>query len=193
MKMITAEDIRNVFGELINQIENPSLQEQVVSAWVEGCRQGNWTSLEALQKMPFTLLTETCGISFIEHTIAVTRGAIGLLDAQISSYHTMPYPVDRDVLIAGGLLHDVGKLMESEPDGQGGYRKSYQGKIARHPISGTALAVQCGISGPILNIIACHAKEGEGRPQCLETVLIHQADYATFNPLVMKAKGILIE
>jgi hypothetical protein len=43
-----------------------------------------------------------------------------------------------------------------------------------------------------LNTIACHAKEGDGRPQRLETVLIHQADFATFNPLVMMQKDLLI-
>jgi len=45
----------------------------------------------------------------------------------------------------------------------------------------------------ILNTIACHAKEGEGRPQVIETILIHQADFATFNPLVMMNGGTLIE
>jgi len=49
------------------------------------------------------------------------------------------------------------------------------------------------LPGAILNIIVCHAKEGEGRPQVVETVLIHQADFATFDPLVMKQKGTLIE
>ncbi len=41
-------------------------------------------------------------------------------------------------------------------------------------------------------MVACHAKEGEGRPQMVETVLIHQADYATFDPLVMLEKKTLI-
>jgi len=43
-----------------------------------------------------------------------------------------------------------------------------------------------------VNIVACHGKEGEGRPQVIETVLIHQADFSTFNPLVMLQKGELI-
>jgi hypothetical protein len=63
----------------------------------------------------------------------------------------------------------------------------------RHPISGTVIAAMAGLPDEILNIIACHAKEGEGRPQVLETVLIHLADFATFDPLVMKEKGSLIE
>jgi guanylate kinase len=53
--------------------------------------------------------------------------------------------VNYDRLLAGGLLHDVGKLLETEKDGQGGYRKSRGGQCLRHPISGTALAVEAGI------------------------------------------------
>jgi hypothetical protein len=45
----------------------------------------------------------------------------------------------------------------------------------------------------MVNIVACHAKEGEGRPQVIETVFIHQADFATFDPLVMLEKGSLIQ
>ena len=96
-----------------------------------------------------------------------------------------------DRLIAAGLLHDVGKLLEFEPDETGGYRKSHLGRCARHPISGAILAAECGADEELVNTIACHAKEGDGRPQVVETVLIHQADFATFNPLVMKAAGKL--
>ena len=32
-----------------------------------------------------------------------------------------------------------------------------------------------GLDEEVINTIACHAKEGEGRPQVIETTLIHQA------------------
>ena len=113
--------------------------------------------------------------------------------AQEQAYREMPYAIDHDRLLAGGLLHDVGKLLEFEPDGKGGYRKSRLGMCARHPISGTAVAYEVGLPDEVLNTIACHAKEGDGRPQCVETVLIHQADFATFNPLVMMESKTLIQ
>ena len=191
--MVKANEIRELFDALLPMIEDEDLRQKVVDVFLEGCKQGGWSSVEQLKAMPFTLLTDTHGINFIEHTIAVTKGALGLYQAQLESYQSLPYPISRDILIAGGILHDVGKLLEIEEDGHGGYRKSYHGKIARHPISGTVLAAQCGLSGPILNTIACHAKEGDGRPQRLETILIHQADFATFDPLVMLQKGNLIK
>jgi putative nucleotidyltransferase with HDIG domain len=190
--VITAKDIEGLFHDQLSSIENEDTRKQTVATWVEAAKLGGWQSVEELEAMPFTLLTKTHGISLIEHTIAVTEGALALADAQESAYSRMPYKVNMDRLIAGGLLHDVGKLLETEKDEKGGFRKSLKGMYARHPISGAILAAQCGLPDDIVNTIACHAKEGEGAPKVLETVLIHQADFATFDPLVMLEKGQLI-
>ena len=191
--MITDRDIKSVFGSILERIGNTELREKVVKAYVLACERGGWKSLDDLRAMPFTLLTNTRGLNFIEHTIAVTEGAYGLAKAQEAAYREVPYQIDYDRLLAGGLLHDVGKLLEFERDEQGNFRKSRAGMCARHPITGTAVAYEVGLSNEMLNTIACHAKEGDGRPQVLETVLIHQADFGTFNPLVMMEKGTLIQ
>ncbi len=192
--MITDKDIRSLFASVLERIQNPDLREKVVKTWLLACERGGWGGVDELKNMPFTLLTKTHGVSFIQHTLAVTEGAYGLARAQEVAYAKLPYKIDYDRLLAGGLLHDVGKLVETEKDGAGGYRKSRAGACLRHPISGTALAVEAGIRDEtVLNTIACHAKEGEGAPKCLETVLIHQADFATFDPLVMMEKGNLIQ
>ena len=191
--MIRAEDIQKLFDSQLSRVQNHKLREGVVKTWVLACQRGGYETVEQLVAMPFTLLTNSHGISFVEHTIAVTEGAIGLAEAQRMTYRAMPYIIDMDRLIAGGLLHDVGKLVEIAPDGHGGYMKSRDGKCLRHPISGTVLAAEAGLAPEVLNTIACHAKEGEGCPQVIETVLIHQADFATFLPLTMKSAGSLIE
>jgi putative nucleotidyltransferase with HDIG domain len=191
--MITEKDIQSVFGSILERIHDADLRSKTVKAWVLACQRGGWKTLDELRAMPFTLLTNTRGVNFIEHTIAVTEGAYGLAKAQEVAYRELPYKIDYDRLLAGGLLHDVGKLLEFERDDQGNFRKSRSGMCARHPISGTAVAYEVGLSDEVLNTIACHAKEGDGRPQVLETVLIHQADFGTFNPLVMMQKGDLIQ
>lgn len=191
--MIERQEIEKLFAEHLGRIHNEKLRGQVVDIWHLGCKEGHWQSVEQLRQMPFTLLTDARGVNFIEHTLAVTEGAVALAEAMRKHYARMPHAVDMDRLIAGGLLHDVGKLLEIESDGQGGWRKSLSGMCARHPISGAMLAARAGADDRLINVIACHAKEGEGRPQVVETVLIHQADFATFNPLVMLKAGTLIE
>jgi putative nucleotidyltransferase with HDIG domain len=189
---MTRQEIADLLQPWIGRIREEDLREKVITCWEIALGRSGYRTPAELEKMPFTLLTETRGLNFVEHTLAVTAGAVGLAQAQAAHYRAMPYAVDMDRLIAGGLLHDVGKILEIEPDGKGCHRKSRNGFCVRHPISGTALAAEAGLPEEVLNCIACHAKEGEGRPQVLETVLIHQADYATFDPLVMMAKGTLI-
>jgi putative nucleotidyltransferase with HDIG domain len=191
--MIRDDDIRSLFALQLQRIRNPELRNAVVKAWVLGCERGGYSDLAQLKQMPFTLLTDCCGVSFVEHTIAVTEGAIALAEAQTRTYASMPYNIDIDRLVAGALLHDVGKLVEIQQTTDGKHAKSHTGKCMRHPISGTVLGALAGLPDEVLNVIACHAKEGEGRPQVVETVLVHLADFATFDPLVMKNKGTLIE
>ena len=180
-----------VFGPILEKIEDNDIKEKTIQAWVMAAEEGGWKTDE-IEKIPFTLLTDTKGLNLIEHTIAVTIGAEGLANSVLETYKSMPYEINMDYLYAGGLLHDVGKLQEFEyKDGK--YQKSHAGKCARHPISGAIFASKVGLCDAIINTIANHAKEGDGRPKRIETVLIHQADFATFDPLVMMTKGLLIE
>ena len=191
--MITADDIRALFNDLLERITDQDLRERTVQAWMIACREGGWTEAEDLDRMPFSLLTDCGGIGIIAHTRAVTWGALGLAEGQVRAYDKMPYEVDFDRLIAGALLHDVGKLLEIEPDGSGGYRMSHNGRCTRHPISGTVVAAQAGLPLEIQNMIACHSAEGNGRPKVVETVFVHQADFAAFDPFTMRAGLKLIE
>ena len=183
------DKIKALFRKQLDRISDPELRRKTVEIWTTAAEEGGWEP-DDLEKIPFTLLTDTHGINLIQHTIAVTEGALGLALA-IQSNCTLPFEIDQDMLVAGGLLHDVGKLLEIERTGDG-YVKSLHGKHARHPISGAILAARFDIPMAIINMIGCHAKEGEGRPQRVETVLVHQADFATFNPMVMLKKGLLI-
>ncbi|OYT30120.1 hypothetical protein B6U98_00555 [Thermoplasmatales archaeon ex4572_165] len=191
--MIEKKGIEEVFDQFLSMIEDTEIKKKVVDAWILGCKRGGWQNIEELKQMPFTLLTDCKGINFLEHTLAVTEGAFQLAKAQEKHYSSIPYKIDYDMLVAGGLLHDVGKLLEIGKNDKGEFVKSRSGKCARHPISGAILAAEVGLPEEIVNIIACHSKEGDGRPQMLETVFVHQADFATFNPLVMIAKDTLIK
>ena len=190
---IAAADIRELFAAELDLIEDRELAGKVVRCWVEAAALGRWNSVEELERMPFTLLIDCQGVDFIAHTRAVTRGALGLARSLLEVYgEANPIPIDLDHLVAGGLLHDVTKLVEIEPDGAGGVRRSLQGKYFRHPISGAMLAGRLGLPDPVVHAIAVHAREGEGSHKTIEAILIHQADFAAFNPLKLADQGKLI-
>ncbi len=181
--------VERLFERQLARIGDPALRGMAVRVWVDAAEGGGWKP-EDLEQIPFTLLTNAWGINLVQHTIAVTEGACALADA-ITSSMEVPYEINRDWLVVGGLLHDVGKLLEYERV-DGAIRKSRNGACLRHPVSGSIAAGKAGLPVEIINMIACHAKEGDGAPKRIETVLIHQADFATFDPLQMLEKGLLI-
>jgi putative nucleotidyltransferase with HDIG domain len=189
---MTEREIADLLEPWLSRIGDEDLREKVVKTFALALSRSGYRTREAFLRMPFTLLADCRGITFLEHTLAVTAGAVGLAQGQAAHYRALPYPLDMDRLIAAALLHDVGKILEIEPDGKGGYRKSRSGMCLRHPLSGLALAAEAGLPEEVLNGIGCHAREGEGAPKTVETILIHQADFATFDPLVLLQKGTLI-
>ena len=178
------KDVDSLFGEELKLLSDVELAGKVRACWVEAARLGAWNEASEIEEMPFTLLLDTRGIGFASHTRAVVRGALGLAEAMEKEFgDKLPRRMDRDVLTAGALLHDVGKLLEIEKDGEGGYRRSRNGKLFRHPISGAMLAHRMGLPDEVVHCIAVHSREGEGFHRSLEAQVIHDADFATFDPL----------
>jgi 3'-5' exoribonuclease len=68
---------------------------------------------ELFQKMPAAQLMHH-GFSggLVEHVWSVTRVAISLIKHYAVYYDTLNPPLDRDVVVAAAILHDIGKLRE---------------------------------------------------------------------------------
>lgn len=169
----------DVFPE-ISIINNINLQHKVIEVCEEALNIGGW-SLEDVDKIPFTLeIPNTC-ISYRMHVRAVTKMVIKI--AEEWQIYGDKYILNKDNLIAGAILHDVGKLIEYEKDIHGNIKKSSLGKNLRHPFSGCALAVKHNIPYEIAHIIANHAKEGDGTLRSPEAVIVNKCDMLNFTVL----------
>ena len=140
-----------------------------------------------LNKIPFTLLAgPDMKVSFMDHKRAVVHIA-KLAGEKMNEFFKKDLPVNIDVLIAGAILADVGKLLEYEiKDG-----KSVQGKYGqylRHPFSGVSLAEQCGCPPEVCHIIAAHAGEGDQVKRSVEAYVVHHSDFMTFLPFKERLK-----
>jgi putative nucleotidyltransferase with HDIG domain len=168
----------------LTQFYDADLQERVISTWVDACDLGNLQPDE-LGEMPFSLLIAECPVSFLQHTRGVTAVAMALAEALRQAYPEHPrMHADHDVLLAGALLHDVGKVLEiGRAETGGGWIKTMSGKMLRHPISGANLAYARGLPDTVLHCIACHSKEGDGYRKTVEAIVINHADFANFEPL----------
>jgi len=159
--------LRDIFP-LLKEIEDDKLRANVVKCWELAMDKGEW---ENLNDIPFTLLLPQAG-SFVDHVNRVTAMAYAVGHERDD--------VNLDLLIAGGLLHDVGKLLEYERK-NGAVVKSAQGKIIRHPVSGAALAYAVGLDDKIMSIIAAHSKEGDFVERLPETIIVHHCDFIDFH------------
>jgi putative nucleotidyltransferase with HDIG domain len=169
----------------IEWITDPGLRENTAKTWELALERSVLTP-DDLNRIPFTLL---CGpdlkVSFMDHKRAVVHIAreSGL---KIKEFFGDELPVDMDVLIAGAILADVGKLLEYELDETGNAIQGSYGRYLRHPFSGVSLAEHCGLPPEVCHIIAAHAGEGDMIRRSTEAYIVHQADIMTFLPFRSK-------
>jgi putative nucleotidyltransferase with HDIG domain len=161
------EYIEKILPE-VKEIRNEELRNGVTNAWLLAIRKGKWQEIE---DVPFTLLAKV-RTTLIEHTRTVTRMAIAIASTR--------QDLNRDILIAGGLVHDVGKLLEYCRRGKEVVKSEYGDKV-RHPVSGYGIALEAGLPLEVAHIVAAHSKEGEGVTRSAEAIVIHHCDFIDFD------------
>jgi putative nucleotidyltransferase with HDIG domain len=173
------DTIKHLWPE-IEWINDLQLREQVTQTWIRALEHSPLKA-EDLKRIPFTLLVPNCPITFMEHKRCVVHIARDSAKA-MQDFMGRALPIDMDIVIAGAILADVGKLLEYElgPDGQS--RQSERGEALRHPFTGVALALECGVPDAVCHIIAAHAAEGDLVKRTTEAFIVHHADFMAFLP-----------
>ena len=170
-----------------------SYQYAITGAGIEHAREALERSPlrpDDLNQIPFTLLVPNCPVTFMEHkrcVVHIARDAAKAMD----SFMGRPLPINPDVVIAGAILADVGKLLEYEIGTDGKNRQSERGEALRHPFTGVALALECGVPDEVCHIIAAHAAEGDLVKRTTEAFIVHHADFMAFLPF-KNAKNIRV-
>jgi putative nucleotidyltransferase with HDIG domain len=174
------EEVKTLWPELM-WIQDINLRENTAKTW-ELALKKSVLSADDLQKIPFTLLAgPNLKVSFMAHKRCVVHIAREAGN-KMNEFFRDELPVDMDVLIAGAILADVGKLLEYELDADGKSVQGKYGKYLRHPFSGVSLAEQCGVPSEVCHIIAAHAGEGDMIKRTVEAYIVHHSDFMTFEP-----------
>ena len=166
-------------------ISNRDLREKVAATW-ERALEESPLNADDLNSIPFTLLIPDCPITFMEHKRCVVHIARKSAEA-MREFLGRALPIDMDTVIAGAILADVGKLLEYEKvDGK--CRQSERGRYLRHPFTGVALAMECGVPDRVCHIIAAHAAEGDLVRRSTEATIVHHADFMSYLPFKDREK-----
>jgi putative nucleotidyltransferase with HDIG domain len=172
------ESVERLWPE-IAWIEDATLRDSVLRTWIEAFQQSPLEP-DDLNRIPFTLLVPDCPATFMEHKRCVVHIARRSAEA-MREFLGRALPIDMDVVIAGAILADVGKLLEYEKiDGKA--VQSQRGKHLRHPFTGVHLAMACGVPDTVCHIIATHAAEGNLVKRSTEAFIVHHADFMSYEP-----------
>lgn len=179
---VNEEIILQWFPELI-WISDGQLRSKCIKAFEDAFRQGGWT-VETAEKLFVSVsrVNRPRLKSYIAHVRAVTQTAAGIYDSleKIYDNHTGL----RDTVIAGALLHDIGKPLEFTLSGEGKICYAAHAKIMRHPLSGSILAAKDGLPDEVIHIIAVHSFEGEQSHKTLAAQIVCAADEIAFRYLL---------
>ncbi len=168
-------------------IKNEALREQTAKTWELALSRSALTTKD-LNRIPFTLLVgPDLKVTFMDHKRSVVHIARDAGQKINDMYHG-ELTVNMDVLIAGAILADVGKLLEYELDEDGNAVQGDYGKYVRHPFSGVSLAEEAGVPAAVCHIIAAHAGEGNMVKRTTEAYIVHHADFMTFLPFKERLK-----
>ena len=125
---------------------------------------------------------------FLEHTVSVLRTGLYLADKYREYYPDLDPPLNRDLIIAGCILHDIGKIHELAPESDGA-SYTVAGELIGHILIGRDMAREAareidGLNPELLlyleHIITAHQglpEWGSPRsPMMPEALLVHHAD-----------------
>lgn len=160
------------------EVRNEELRRKSVEAWAYALSE---TSFGRITDIPgeanpgmFCLKRGTQA----DHLRGVARIAVGIADDFSRAFPETR--IDRDIVLAGGLMHDVGKAWEFDAANRRRWTEdpSQSGSPSlRHPVYGAHICIAMGLPEEIVHIALAHSHEGELLWRSLECLIVQRADH----------------
>ena len=190
---VTDELRARVRAELpeVEEIRDPELRDRVIEAWALALAASSFGAIAEIEPSGNPGVNRLKRGSQTDHIRGVTRMALALaeqLQAQLPDLR-----IDRDILIAGALCHDVGKPWEFDPANRRRWEADPRAAglpSIRHPAFGVHVCLTVGLPEEVAHCAAAHSGEGELLVRSLENTIVHHADYAFWG--IARAGGLLM-
>jgi putative nucleotidyltransferase with HDIG domain len=161
------------------EIRDPELRAKVIEAWALALARSSFSAIAELEPSGNPgQNTLRRGVQ-TDHIRGVTRLAMRIADEMAGLFPDLR--VNRDILIAGALCHDVGKPFEFDPVNRKRWAANPRAAglpAIRHPAYGVHICLTVGLPEEVAHCAAAHSGEGELLTRSLENTIIHHADYA---------------
>lgn len=160
----------------IMEIQDEKLRNKVADAWAFSLQINGY---RAIEEMPGSGMPEASNLGDQSmHIRAVGYTAVSIYENLTKAYQ-MDLGLDKDLLIACALLHDVGKPYEYNPENRARWAANHKFTGApnvRHPAYGVYIAITCDLPEEVVHVCACHSPEGRFVTRSAYATLVHYAD-----------------
>ena len=190
---ITDELRRSVVEDLpeIEQIANLALRRKVIEAWAFALAHSSFGRISDIEPGGNPGQNVLKRGSQADHLRGVARLALQIVDTFVDQRPEVS--IDRDVVLAGALCHDVGKAYEFDPVNRARWAddpsKTGQPTL-RHTVFGTYVCLTVGLPEEVAHIACAHSLEGQHIGVSTECMVVRHADHTYWS--VAGALGLLI-
>ena len=177
-------DPAGMFAEL-RQVATDELRDGPLRALVVGLLDAHADRLRELPAHPRAFFPFPGG--WLEHTLSVTRSCLLLADRYIAHYPELQPPLNRDLVLAGAVLHDLGRVAELTAGPASG--QTVPGALFGHLLLGRDLVREAARGVPDLHpellqllehVVLSHLTRPEWgsvrQPAIPEVLILHHAD-----------------
>jgi putative nucleotidyltransferase with HDIG domain len=169
----------------LEEIADEALRAKVVEAWALALARSSFRAIAEIEPsgnpgvMTLRRGTQT------DHIRGVTRLAMRIADELAVMFPEIG--MNRDVVIAGALCHDVGKAWEFDPENRRRWETRPRAAglpSVRHPAYGAHICFTVGLPEEVAHCATAHSGEGELLTRSLENTIVHHADYTFWGVLL---------
>jgi len=172
------QTVRELLPE-VEQIQDQRLRDTVVEIWAMAWESSEWQELEKCPKGTELPQTRT----LVTHSRTVTQISMDMCD-RLARQNGLN--ISKDDVIAIALLHDVSKLHEFSKTSEGS-EKSEIGKKYQHGFLAAFWMEKAGLSKDLVHAVIAHTPLSAVVPQTQEAVIVHYADFADSDALLLDA------
>ncbi len=182
------------FEELANKIHDEKLRKKVIELLESPTFEldGKKYSGLPLDVSPAGLSHHHCYPGgYVEHVVSTANLAIAMCGSVKTVYHGK---VNRDLVIAGVLLHDVFKPATYRMNENGSYSSTRLADYLDHLSIATSELVRRGFPLELVHVVAAHHGDyGPIRPHSIEALICHLADFtdSRLNGKILSAASYL--
>lgn len=181
--------VRESLPEL-RQIKNERLREQVVDAWALSLSKSEFRRIEDIPASGNPDTPPMQRGTQADHISGVAKLSLAIADALEAQMGSLD--IDRDLLLAAALAHDVGKPFEFSRLNQERWQRDprVSGHPAlRHTLYGVHMALSAGLPEEVAHVSGTHSAEGQFITRSLINTIVYHADHAFWQ--VLGSAGIL--